>query len=129
MILRPLFAAAAAAILLSPPAFAQDAGVEHADGATPVRLVAFDGEQEFLKTSKRLRIWRAAVGYTLSVDEAGKVTGCKLVNEFRKNYVNQMLCEVLVEHHTFEPAHDASGAAVPGTYTARLVYEDLRAKT
>lgn len=127
MNLRPALAAAAAALFLSPAAMAQEAGAVTGQGeGSPVRLVSFDGSWQFLKTSSRLRIMRSAVDYTLTVDAAGEVTGCKLTQEFRRTYINERLCDVLIEHHTFEPAHDPSGAAVEGSYTARLVYADLR---
>jgi len=125
-------AAAAAAICLSPAVHAQDAEAEASagsvqdEGASPVKLVEFDGEWQFLRTSSRLRIMRPEVGYTLRVDAAGEVTECKLDNEFRRAYINKKLCAVLAKHHTFEPAHDASGAAVEGSYSSRLVYVDLR---
>ena len=94
----------------------------------PARLVSFDGEREFLKTSSRLRVWRAEVGYTLSIDPAGTPTDCQLTDRFRMNYVNDKLCEVLLKHHTFEPAQDASGASVVGTYQGRLNFLELREK-
>ncbi len=94
----------------------------------PVRLVSFDGEREFLKTSSRLRVWRGEVSYTLEVDAAGTPTECKLTEEFRMNYVNDKLCEVLLKHHTFEPAVDASGAATGGSYEGRLNFLEIREK-
>ena len=94
----------------------------------PVRLVAFDGERQFLMTSARLRVWREEVGFILSVDPAGTPTTCELTQKFRNGYVNDKLCEVLLKHHTFEPAQDASGAPVEGSYEGRLNYLELRQK-
>jgi hypothetical protein len=104
-----------------------------ADGAAgskvkPVRLVSFDGERELLKTSSRLRVWRGELGFVLSVDAAGTPTGCELTEKFRMTYVNDKLCEVLIAHHTFEPALDASGAAVEGSYEGRLNFMEMRDK-
>ncbi|MFM7404320.1 MAG: hypothetical protein ACKO1N_09590 [Erythrobacter sp.] len=95
---------------------------------TPVRLIAFSGHREFLKESQRLRVWRGEVNYTLKVDSAGTPVDCKLTEEFRMNYVNEKLCEVLMSHHTFEPAQDARGVASEGSYEGRINYRDLRAK-
>ncbi|MEQ8412197.1 MAG: hypothetical protein RIC51_03445 [Erythrobacter sp.] len=142
-------AAAVAALFVSPAFMAQhaDAGANGATeveaeaeagtrtesepgpeaGASPVRLLDFDGGWQFLKTSSRLRIVRPSIDYTLTVDAAGDVTGCELRHEFRRTYINERLCDVLIAHHTFEPAHDASGTAVAGSYSSRLVYADLRA--
>jgi len=94
----------------------------------PARLIEFSGSREFLKESSRLRVWRGEVGYTLSVDAAGTPTECKLVEEFRMNYVNEKLCEVLLRTHSFEPAQDASGSAIAGTYEGRLNYLEMREK-
>ena len=94
----------------------------------PVRLVSFDGEREFLMTSSRLRVWRGEVGYTLEVDAAGTPTECHLTERFRMNYVNDKLCEVLMKHHTFEPAEDASGTPVEGSYEGRLNFLEMREK-
>jgi hypothetical protein len=94
----------------------------------PARLIEFTGDREFLKESSRLRVWRGEVGYTLEVDAAGQITSCELAEKFRMNYVNAKLCEVLVKHHSFEPALDASGAAVESSYEGRLNYLEMREK-
>ncbi|WP_086608311.1 hypothetical protein [Erythrobacter donghaensis] len=94
----------------------------------PARLIEFTGDREFLKTSSRLRVWRAEVGYTLDVNPAGVPTDCELTDKFRMNYVNDKLCEVLLKHHTFEPAVDASGAPVESSYEGSLNYVELREK-
>lgn len=94
----------------------------------PVRLVSFDGERELLKTSSRLRVWRGELGFVLSVDAAGMPTDCELTEKFRMTYVNNKLCQVLIEHHTFEPALDASGAPVESSYAARLNFMEMREK-
>ncbi|MFN3863352.1 MAG: hypothetical protein ACK4RT_03620 [Erythrobacter sp.] len=94
----------------------------------PVRLISFDGQRELLKTSSRLQVWRDEVGYTLEVDAAGTPTGCKLTEAFRMAYVNDKLCEVLLKHHTFEPAVDSAGTAIMGSYEGRLNYLELREK-
>ncbi|MFN4018940.1 MAG: hypothetical protein ACK4IC_00290 [Erythrobacter sp.] len=104
-----------------------DDGTARSEGK-PVRLVSFDGQREFLKTSSRLRVWRDEVGYTLEIDTTGTPIGCKLTQAFRMNYVNDKLCEVLLKHHTFEPAVDAAGVAVSGRYEGRLSYSELREK-
>ncbi len=93
---------------------------------TPVKLVEFDGGWEFLKLSRRMRIWRPSVTYQLTVDSVGKATECELEDEFRQNYVNMKLCEVLIEHHTFEPARNGQDDAVSGTYRSTLNYLELR---
>ena len=126
------------AFALAPAALAEDhpaaekaeavKAVDAADDAKPVKLVSFDGERQFLKASSRLRVWRPTVGYTLTVDADGNATDCTLTEKFRSTYVNIKLCEVLMDHHQFEPARNAADAPVEGSYTSRLVYLDLRNK-
>ncbi|TAD75319.1 MAG: hypothetical protein EAY70_10730 [Sphingomonadales bacterium] len=94
----------------------------------PARLIEFTGDREFLKESSRLRVWRGEVGYTLAVDAAGMPTGCELTEKFRMNYINDKLCEVLLKHHSFEPAIDASGTAIQSRYEGRLNYMEIREK-
>jgi hypothetical protein len=127
--LLPVVLAVLGAIAI--PVAAQDA--KQNDGTArskvkPARLIAFDGAREFLKESSRLRVWRGEIDYTLQVDAAGKPTGCALAHKFRQSYVNTKLCEVLMQHHSFEPALDASGAAVEGSYAGRLNYMEMREK-
>lgn len=94
----------------------------------PAKLISFDGEREFLKSASRLRVWRSQVEYTLAVDSSGAPTDCQLTEEFRMNYVNDKLCEVLMKYHTFEPAQDASGTPVEGSYDGRLNFQEIRQK-
>lgn len=122
--------AALIALAAAPAASAND---EAGDGTArskvkPARLVSFDGEREFLMTSSRLRVWRSEVGYTLEVDASGMPVDCQLTEKFRMNYVNDKLCEVLLKHHTFEPAKDASGAPVESSYEGRLNFLEMREK-
>ncbi|WP_108791156.1 hypothetical protein [Erythrobacter sp. Alg231-14] len=93
--------------------------------AMPVQLVSWDGDFEFMKTSRRLRIWRSHIAYNLTVDAEGNATGCELTETFRMRRVSDSLCAVLMEHHTFEPAHDESGTPVAGEYSARLAYAEM----
>lgn len=128
-----VLSAFAAIAMSSAPAIAQDQSQAQNDGTArskvkPARLIEFTGDREFLKESSRLRVWRGEVGYTLEVDEAGTPVNCELTEEFRMNYVNEKLCDVLMKHHSFEPAQDASGAPVEGSYEGRLNYLDIRAK-
>ncbi|MEL7189313.1 MAG: hypothetical protein AAGK17_07155 [Pseudomonadota bacterium] len=92
------------------------------------QLVSFDGTHEFLKTSRRLRIWRADVGYTLSVGPDGQVTSCEITEQFRRTYVNQKLCDILSKHHQFEPAQDETATPIASEYTSRMNYLDMRAE-
>lgn len=131
MIRTAPLAAAIAALALTPAVMAKDGDDRDAKTTvegTPVKLVSFDGEQELLQKSSRMRIWRSHLAYKLTVDAEGNVTGCELTEKFRRAYVSRQLCKLLVANHTFEPARDASDQPVEGSYTNRISYVDLRAK-
>lgn len=119
------------------PAAAQDspAAVEAATASgggaaegqpTPAKLVSFDGAHDFMKTSRRLRVWREAVDLDMTIGANGEATDCKVINEFRKTYVNKSLCEVAMAHYTFEPARNSKNEAVVGSYRAHISYAELR---
>ena len=95
---------------------------------TPAKMVEFDGGFDFLTTSRKLRIWRSSVQFDMKVDAEGHATDCEVVDRFRKNYVNMKLCEVVMNHYTFEPARDERNQPVEGSYRASLSYADLRAE-
>lgn len=126
MLRYSLLPAAAAAFVLTPAAMAEQPGdASAANEGTPVKLVEWDGDFELMKVSRRMRVWRTHLAYKLDVDPQGNVTNCELTETFRMRRVTDTLCEVLSDHHTFEPALDANGRPVAGTYSARISYQDV----
>ncbi|MHA7818060.1 MAG: hypothetical protein ACX930_00255 [Erythrobacter sp.] len=124
-----MLTAATAALALTPAAMAGDSvDTVEKTAETPVKLVSWDGDFELLKESRRMRIWRSHLAYTLTVSAEGKVTDCAFTDAFRMRRVSMVLCDILSEHHTFEPALDASGAPVEGSYSAEVSYMELREK-
>ena len=128
-------AVAATALFLAPATMAaneeadghaEDAAAAATGEATPVQLVSWDGDFEFMKTSRRLRIWRAHIDYRMTVDAEGNAIACELTEAFRRAYVNKSLCDILMEYHTFTPATDGTGATVEGSYSSRLSYVEIR---
>jgi len=130
---------AVVALVSATPVLAQEAGDESVaanqmtasgDAAigevSPVQLVSWDGDFELLKTSRRLRIWRSHLAYTMTVDPQGQITGCTIADAFRRKYINDTLCDVLIEHHTFAPAKNEAGRPVQGDYAAKISYLELR---
>lgn len=93
---------------------------------TPATMVEFDGGHDFLKMSRRLRVWRTSVQFDMTVDAEGHATDCEVVDRFRKTYVNMKLCEVVMNHSTFEPARDDHNQPIEGSYRHNLSYADLR---
>lgn len=129
--LRQIFSTAAlTALALSPVTASGEDMVDavNTSSVSPVKLVAFDGGWEVLKTSKQLRVWRSHLEYAIAVDADGNATDCEVIEKFRRAYVNEKLCSVLMKTHTFEPARDSGNVPVAGRYTNRLSYLDLREK-
>lgn len=85
----------------------------------PVPLV-FEGLPQLVATARRERLLGEVIGFTLEVDARGNPRDCTLGRDFSREAVTIDLCRALVDHHRFEPARDAEGNAVPGTYTSRI---------
>lgn len=90
------------------------------DGPRPPVPIAFDGLQQLAAAASRQRLLSEVIGFTLEVDAEGKATDCKLDRDFRRKLVTIELCRPLLEHHRFEPARDADGDAIAGTYASQI---------
>lgn len=95
------------------------------DRSRDAELTHFDGAA-LLKKAGRLRIWRSSVNYTLTVDADGTASDCTMAQGFRQKYTEIALCQSLMSNHTFEPARDAHGNPVEGTYSNQIIYRELR---
>lgn len=102
--------------------------VETSSVPTPAKMISFDGGFDFLTMSRRYRIWRPAVLLDMKVNAEGHATECEVVDQFRRRLINMRLCEVAMDHSTFEPARDAENQPVEGSYRATISYADLRAE-
>lgn len=60
------------------------------------------------------------LGYKLSVDAEGKAAQCSFSRQFKSPYTRKRLCEAFIETTAFEPARDATGQAVAGTYEGEI---------
>ena len=56
------------------------------------------------------------VAVRLDVNGIGRVTGCTITASSRSAILDAATCRILRSRLRFEPARDAGGAAVPGTY-------------
>jgi hypothetical protein len=90
------------------------------EGPRPPVMVGFDGLQQLTAVAQRQRLLTEVIGYTLEVNAEGEPTDCSLDRDFRRRIVTIELCRTLVEHHRFEPARDAEGDAVAGTYSSQI---------
>lgn len=95
----------------------QDIGTSAAP--LPVELVAFD-YQEFFDRATQLGMLSQTLGYTLTVAPDGKVTDCSLARRFKSPYVTKELCEAVSRNAQLNPARDAQGNAVSGTYKGEV---------
>ena len=88
--------------------------------ASKPKLLAFDGFEQLAREASRQRITSQELGFTLTVGADGIATDCALSRDFRRTYTEISLCRKLMKHHTFEPAVDANGNAVVGTYSSNV---------
>ena len=60
------------------------------------------------------------LGYSLTVDAEGKATDCRFSRRFKSAYTTKELCKQFLRVTTFEPARDAQGNPVVGTYEGEI---------
>ncbi|MFU7528158.1 hypothetical protein [Qipengyuania sp. ASV99] len=87
--------------------------------AQPVELVEFDYEEFFVR-AMRLGMLTQTLGYTVTVAADGEVTECALARSFRRPYTTKELCKAIARYAQFQPARDAQGNAVDGSYTGEV---------
>ena len=58
--------------------------------------------------------------YTLTVDAEGKPVGCSFSRDFRMLVTERDVCRSFLRSVTFEPARDAQGNPVIGTYEGEI---------
>ncbi|MFO6447063.1 hypothetical protein ACLBKU_07940 [Erythrobacter sp. NE805] len=87
------------------------------------RLIAFDGLNELVGTASRLGMLAQRLDFTLEVAPDGTATACSLSRQFRSTIVKKQLCDVLMRRTRLEPARDAWGNAVAGTYVGRINFD------
>lgn len=85
----------------------------------PVELLEFDYEEFFVRAT-RLGMLTQTLGYTVTVGQDGEVTDCTLARSFRSPYTTKELCKAIARYAQFQPARDAQGNAVLGTYTGEV---------
>lgn len=90
-----------------------------AEGAQAPELVDIDYKTLY-RRMMQLGMVTQVLGYTLAVDETGQPTDCELSRKFRSPYTVKALCKELMATTTLEPARDAQGNAVAGTYEGEV---------
>ena len=63
-----------------------------------------------------------SVRYRLTIDTAGKASGCSVVESSGFAGLDQAACTELLRHARFEPATDDTGARTSGTYTGTVTW-------
>ncbi|QUL38939.1 hypothetical protein [Erythrobacter sp. JK5] len=86
-------------------------------------LVSFDGGHQLAREASRQRLLSQILHYALTIDADGKPIGCALSYKFRRKATEIALCRPLLKYMRFEPARDADGNAVPGTFTGAIDFD------
>lgn len=118
---RPLILAAVLAVpalMSGAPASAEDDTAVPQVAAPPV-LAEIDYKRLY-RRMMQLGMLSQVIGYTLDVDAEGKATDCHFSRRFKSRYTREQLCEAFREATGFQPARDAQGNAVAGTYQGEV---------
>ncbi len=59
-------------------------------------------------------------GFQLAVDQSGSVTGCTVIASSGFPALDQQTCTILMLRARFNPATDAAGTAIAGTFRSRV---------
>lgn len=86
----------------------------------PVELVSFNYPR-FFNRAHQLGLTTQNLGFTLAVDAQGKVTGCELARDFRNRFTEREVCRKLASNIRLNPARDAAGTAVSGTFQGEVM--------
>jgi len=71
---------------------------------------------------------QGTVGFSLAVDAEGTVTGCRVISSSSAVALDEATCRLIQPRARFEPARDAAGRAIAGTFTSRVRWEFPRVK-
>ena len=77
----------------------------------------FAGAPDFYPAAAARVGAQGRVEYTLTIDAAGSVSGCRITASSGNADLDKTTCEVMLEYARFEPAVDDSGKAVQGEWS------------
>jgi hypothetical protein len=106
------------ALMSGAPAAAMDETAVPQVAAAPV-LTEIDYKLLY-RRMMQLGMLSQVLGYTLSVDDKGEATDCRFSRRFKSRYTREQLCEAFRDATGFQPARDAQGIAVAGTYEGEV---------
>jgi periplasmic protein TonB len=64
-----------------------------------------------------------STGFRLSIGADGKVTDCQITSSSGHGDLDAEACKMLMRRARFRPAEDSNGAAMPDTYSSRVVWQ------
>jgi zinc protease len=90
-----------------------------APSPAPVDMPRWFGAADYPSKAQRKGV-EGTVGYQLSIDMAGIVTGCRITASSGQAMLDRPTCDLLRARGRFTPAHDASGTAVASSYSGKI---------
>ena len=69
------------------------------------------------------RGYSGIAGFTLSIDAAGRVTDCSLIRSTGHEALDTATCRLLERRARFDPARNAAGDPVPGTFNSSVNWQ------
>jgi TonB family protein len=61
--------------------------------------------------------------FTLDLDTKGRITSCNITSSSGSPLLDSTTCTLLVTNGRFQPAHNAAGQAVAGTWSSAMVWQ------
>jgi protein TonB len=66
---------------------------------------------------------QGTVGYQLSINRLGWVSGCRIVSSSGSEALDRATCNIIRDRARFEPARDANGRRATGQYSGKIRWE------
>jgi protein TonB len=66
---------------------------------------------------------QGTVGLRVAVDTEGRATGCSVTSSSGSNILDDAACKDMVRYARFEPALDADGNPISGSWSTRITYK------
>lgn len=75
------------------------------------------------RTSWINREWTGTARFELQVSARGRVNDCRITKSTGHSALDRATCDLITRRARFEPATDASGQAVSGTYSSAILWQ------
>ena len=104
-------------------ATAQPASVDTTLRATPIGSPAAWFPADAYPPEAKAAGLQGRTAFTLDLDAKGRITSCNITSSSGSPLLDSTTCTLLVTNGRFQPAHDAAGQPVAGTWSSAMVWQ------